>query len=208
MRTGGFVMFVQIIQGRVANGEGLLSQLDQWLEKLAPGAVGWLGSTGGVTDDGHAILLARFESAAAAKANSERPEQDAWWAATAACFDGDPDFHESEDVETLFDGGSDDAGFVQVMQGATSRRADLARMEKEFEPILREIHTGLIGSVRCWYGNGEFTEAAYFTDEAAARAGEKAMGERSDLESEIAQWEDVMTDVAYFDLRRPHLASA
>ena len=53
-------MFVQIIQGKASDPEQLRAALDRWVRDLAPGAVGWLGSTGGVTEDGRFIALARF----------------------------------------------------------------------------------------------------------------------------------------------------
>ena len=55
-------MFVQVIQGHVSNATQVRAQLDKWVEQVAPGTVGWLGSTSGVTDDGRLIALARFES--------------------------------------------------------------------------------------------------------------------------------------------------
>jgi hypothetical protein len=70
-------VFIQVIRGRVTNAEGLREQLDRWVSELAPGADGWLGSTGGTTDDGHLVLGARFESPEAARRNSARPEQNA-----------------------------------------------------------------------------------------------------------------------------------
>jgi hypothetical protein len=45
------------------------------VERLHPTAVGWLGATSGVTDDGVWINVIRFESTAAAEINSARPEQ-------------------------------------------------------------------------------------------------------------------------------------
>jgi hypothetical protein len=72
-------MFIQVIQGHVAEGDELKEAFDQWQRDLSPGAVGWLGSTAGITDDGMFIGLARFESADAARHNSERPEQHQWW---------------------------------------------------------------------------------------------------------------------------------
>ena len=59
-------MFVQVIQGRTGKPEEIHAALERWRTELAPGAAGWLGSTGGVTDDGRLIALARFESADAA----------------------------------------------------------------------------------------------------------------------------------------------
>src|SRR5258708_39972337 len=92
-------MFVQVIVGRVADAARVRAQLDRWVEEVAPGAVGWLGSTSGVTDDGMLIALARFESGEAARQNSDRPEQTAWWEQTAALFTGEPVFHNSTSVE-------------------------------------------------------------------------------------------------------------
>ena len=61
-------MFVQVIEGKVSDSSGLRRQLDRWQAELRPGAAGFLGSTGGVTDDGVGFAIARFESASAAQA--------------------------------------------------------------------------------------------------------------------------------------------
>ena len=79
-------MYIQLIQGKVADEERLRRRLDQWESELMPGAVGYLGTTAGFCDDGTFVALARFESAEAARRNSQRPEQSAWWADTATCF--------------------------------------------------------------------------------------------------------------------------
>src|SRR4029453_16589568 len=91
--------------------------MDRWAQELAPGATGWLGSTAGVTDDGRFIALARFESEQATRQNSDRPEQDRWWAETSTLFTGEPSFKDSSDVTVDVTGDPDAAGFVQVMQG-------------------------------------------------------------------------------------------
>ncbi len=85
-----------------------------------------------MSDDGQAIVLARFESAAAAQANSERPEQGEWWTETERCFDGDVTFTDSEDVDTFLAGGSDDAGFVQVMKDRCVDRDRLGALDDAF----------------------------------------------------------------------------
>ncbi len=36
-------MFVQVIEGRVSDREGLHRQMDQWQRDLRPGATGFLG---------------------------------------------------------------------------------------------------------------------------------------------------------------------
>ena len=45
-------MFVQVVQGHVADSARVRAQLDKWVAEVAPGSVGWLGSTSGVTEDG------------------------------------------------------------------------------------------------------------------------------------------------------------
>jgi len=70
-------MFIQVIEGHTRDAEALHHQLERWQRDLMPGAIGYLGSTGGCTATGDCILIARFESAEAARRNSDRPEQTA-----------------------------------------------------------------------------------------------------------------------------------
>jgi hypothetical protein len=79
-------MFVQVIRGRVSDAAQVRAQLHRWAAHLAPEAVAWLGSTAGITDDGILVALARFESEEAARQNSDRPQQTAWWEQTATLF--------------------------------------------------------------------------------------------------------------------------
>jgi len=65
-------------------------QAERWRADVRPGAIGFLGSTVGVADDGRFYAFARFVDAASANANSDRPEQSAWWADTAQLFAGEP----------------------------------------------------------------------------------------------------------------------
>src|SRR5438445_7023449 len=161
-------MFIQVIQGRMKDAEGLRRQFDRWQQELGAGAEGFLGTTGGVADDGTAIVLARFESQEAARANSDRPEQGAWWNETAKYFDGEVTFRDCPEVDTTLGGGSDDAGFVQVMQGRGRNRDRLLALEEQFMPKMSELRPDIIGSIRAWDGDF-FTETIYFTSEAAAR---------------------------------------
>lgn len=196
-------MFVQVIEGRVSNREGLKRQMDRWMSDLRPGATGFLGSTAGVTDDGDAIAFARFESAAAAKANSERPEQGAWWTETEKCYSGDVTFTDSEDVETVLAGGSNDAGFVQIMRGSAARD-QLHALDAGFEEVAASWRPDLIGGLRVWTGPDRYTEANYFTSEADAREGEKKEPP-SELAAQAADFEKLMANVEYSDLRDPWL---
>jgi hypothetical protein len=196
-------MFVQVIEGRVSDREGLHRQMDQWQRDLRPGATGFLGSTAGVADDGYAIAFARFESPAAAKANSERPEQGRWWAETEKCFAGDVTFTDSEDVETFLGGGSNDAGFVQIMRGSADRE-QLHTLDAGFEEVAASWRPDLIGGLRVWTGPESYTEANYFTSEAEAREGENKEPP-SELAAQAANFEKLMANVQYSDLRDPWL---
>ncbi len=115
-------MFVQVIQGQVSDAGEVRAALDRWNQELAPGASGWLGSTAGVTEDGRFVALVRFESEEAARRNSDRPEQDQWWAETSKLFTGEATFRDSLDTFVDVVGDPDGAGFVQVIQGLPPRR--------------------------------------------------------------------------------------
>ena len=198
-------MFVQVIKGRCKDAAGLRRQLDRWMDDIGPGASGWLGATAGVTKAGDAIVVVRFESEDAARRNSDRPEQGAWWNETSKYFDGEVTFRDCREVDTFMSGGSDDAGFVQVMQGRFKDAESMRAMEAGAEERLRELRPDLIGGVRAFHGDGSHTEANYFTSEAEARAGEKRMGaEAPDMASEYMS---AIEDVRFFDLTDPLLYS-
>jgi hypothetical protein len=120
-------MFVQVITGKTSNAAQVRAALDRWVEELAPGAEGWLGSTAGVTEDGRLVALARFESEEAAQRNNDRPEQDQWWAETAQLLDGEATFRNSVNVMPDLHGDPDQAGFVQIMQGQQGPDPDRAQ---------------------------------------------------------------------------------
>jgi hypothetical protein len=197
-------MFAQIIQGRTEDAAALWNRMEEWDRTLKPGAEGFLGSTAGVADDGEVIVMARFESEEAAKKNSDRPEQGEWWAETEKLFDGEVRFYDSTDVDMMLAGGSDDAGFVQVMQGRVKDRQKLSEMEAKAEAWMRESRPDVIGSTRAWQDN-EFTEFIYFTSEEEARVGEKSEPS-SEMGSE-EDWMGIMEDLKYIDLRKPFFSS-
>src|SRR5690349_19935244 len=94
--TGGrLAMFVQVIRGETTDQQQLHAALDTWAEQLAGGAMGWLGSTAGITEDGRFVALVRFDSEDAARRNSDRPEQHQWWMETSKLFGGDVSFRDS-----------------------------------------------------------------------------------------------------------------
>lgn len=196
-------MFVQIIEGHTDDAEGLSRQLDRWRAELRPGATGYLGTTSGVTADGRSIALVRFESEAAARANSERTEQGTWWAETEKYFVGDVAFAESSDITEWLRGGSNDAGFVQVMKSTDVDRATIEQLDAAFE-TMTDFRPDVIGGYRVWTGDRSCTEVAYFTSEDAARAGEKAELPAK-MQELFSQMQDAQGEVEYFDLVDPDL---
>ena len=197
-------MFVQAIEGRVADPDGLRRQLERWERELRPGAQGFLGSTAGVTEDGQALAFARFESAADAAANSGRAEQGEWWAETEKCFDGAVRFTDSEEVDSFLAGGSDDAGFVQVMKGRQMDREQVRAMDAQFEGVAASFRPDLLGGYRMWTGPDTYIEVAYFTSEEAAREGE-AKEPPPELADAMADVTAMMANVEFVDLHDPWL---
>lgn len=195
-------MFVQIIEGRTNDPQALRDHGERWQQELRPGADGYLGSTAGVTADGRAITIVRFADEASARANSERPEQSAWWDVASKLFDGDVTFTESTDTTEWMGGGSDDAGFVQVMKSTGVDRAAVERMDEAFEPYTDQ-RPDLMGGLRIWTGPDSCMDVAYFTSEAEAREGEAAPmpEELQALMGELTG----MGETEYLDLTDPQL---
>lgn len=196
-------MFIQVIQGRVINPDGVRGELDRWKAELAPDAEGWLGSTGGVTDDGRFIAVVRFQSEELARRNSDRPEQGAWWSDMAKHL-AEVVFHDSARVHTYKEGGSDQAGFVQVIQGHTEDMERLAELGRAQEQTLAEQAPHILGMTVAEHADrpGDFTQTVYFTSEEEARRFERERPAES--EPEIL---GLMRDLRYFDLRDPWLDS-
>jgi hypothetical protein len=161
-----------VIEGQVSDAAEVRTAIDEWARELAPGATGWLGSTGGVTDDGRLIAIVRFESEDAARRNSERPEQDQWWAQTSKLFTSEPTFRESTQVDTDVHGDLDKAGFVQVIQGHSSDPAKARELMSQDQDKWAAFRPDILGSVGIGHDDGSYTAVLYFTSEADAREGE------------------------------------
>jgi hypothetical protein len=201
-------VFVQVIRGQVADAEKARAALDRWARELAPGATGWLGSTAGVTEDGRFIALARFESQEAARRNSDRPEQDRWWAETAKLFSGEATFNDSSDVTVDLAGDPDQAGFVQVIQGRGSD-PDRARelMGRDSSAAWAAYRPEILGSVAVGHQGGAYTMAVYFTSEAEAREGERKQPP-PELQAEMDELAALTVgEPEFLDLRQPWLYS-
>jgi len=193
-------MFIQIISGRISDPEHFRRQHERWIEELKPGASGYLGSTSGITPDGVGVVVARFESAAAAKANSERPDQGAWWTDTEKAFE-DVEFQDCQDVDTMMGGGSDEAGFVQVICGRVKDEASARTMLAEADDRLGDMRPDILGGLMAWHGDGGgFTQVMYFRSEDEARSGETS-GADEDLDRDYREMMD--GEPTFLDLTSP-----
>jgi hypothetical protein len=200
-------VFIQVIQGRCNDADALHRQMDRWREELEPSASGWLGGTYGITDDDEFVGVVRFDSRASAEANSMRPEQGAWWEETSRLFDGDVSFHDCDDVTMMLDGGSDDAGFVQVIQGRLSDPEQFRHLMEGPMDTLHEARPDIIGGTIAVDADGFFTQTMAFRTEADAREGEQKVPP-PEVMKEMEQMEQMMSDVSYHDLHHPWFATA
>jgi hypothetical protein len=200
-------MFLQVIEGKVADPERFSASLDRWVKELGPSADGWLGTTSGTYGDNSFIALVRFESAEAAQRNSDRPEQEQWWSEFASSLDGEADFDDFDDVVIMGPGGSDDAGFVQVMRG---RVADIEReraIAREVSQMPNDSRPDIIGGVEGLKDDGTFVMAMYFTSEAEAREGEKKPMP-ADMQEMMDEGQANTTEMTFIDLSNPVLHTA
>jgi hypothetical protein len=199
-------MFIQIIRGNVSDPKAVDDNFNRWSKELAPGAKGWLGTTGGVTEDGQLFIMVRFESEEAARVNSKRPEQDQFWSETSKQFEGEPTFQDSTDVMVEEIGDLDSAGFVQVMSGQVTD-PDRAKQLMAEQPDTRSLRPDILGSVSVGHEDGKWTMVIYFTSEAEARE-----GEQKEMPPELAATMEEMQSLSvgapeFLDLKTPWLDS-
>lgn len=194
-------MFIQVIQSKSSRHDEVRGLMHEWAEMPDDGSTGFLGATYGFTDDDEFIGVVRFESKDKAMANSARPETDAMAKRMAELMDGPLEFHDCDDVTVWGDGGSDDAGFVQVIQGRTDDPDQLKATMADDTDNLRAERPDVIGGTFALEDDGSFTTTVAFTDEASAREGEKNS-------SPPEAFQTLMSEVRYYDLRDPWFASA
>ena len=193
-------MFLQIMQGKVRDADLFQQQGDAWRSDIKPGAIGYIGSTSGVSPDGTAVVLARFESAEAARANSERPEQGQWWEKMAPAFDGEVTFIDCPTVDLIAGGGNEQAGFVQIMHGRAVNPQEMRDMGEAMTAELKEARPDVLGGIVGWHGDRHFTQAMYFTSEADARKAEQTMAD----DPQIDEWTKMLDgEMQFVDLINP-----
>jgi uncharacterized membrane protein YccC len=199
-------MFIQVIQGRATNPPGIRRDLGRWQRQLAADADGWLGSTTGITDDGWSITVTRFASEEQARRNSDRPEQQEWWRDASQHLAGVA-LHDAPKVHIYRDGGSDQAGFVQVIQGHTDDMERMVSLGRD-----QELQAGesphVLGMTLAEHADrpGDFTQTVYFTSEQDARRLEQEPSAETG-EPARTQLRDLMTNLRYFNLREPQMLS-
>lgn len=199
-------MFIQVIQGQCKDADRVHQLTDEWRETLGPTAEGWLGGTYGITDDGQFVAVVRFDSREAAAKNSARPEQGEWWRKMEGCFDGAVTFHDCDDVTMFLDGGSDDAGFVQIIQARVTDPGKFKDFANQPMDSLHEARPEILGGTIAIDGDGWMTQTVAFSTEAEAREGEaKEMPE--DLRAEFETEMSTLQDVKYLDLHHPWFSS-
>jgi hypothetical protein len=195
-------VFIQIIQGTCTRQDEMRKQIDRWHAERGSQVQGWLGGTYGFADDDMFVAVVRFDSAESAMANSESREQSEWWTQTEALFDGPVEFHDCADVTLMMEGGSDRAGFVQIIRGTAADPEALRAMMADTE-LLHRMRPDIIGATLAIESDGTFTETVAFTDEAAARSGEQ-VEPPEDVREQLAT---AMRDVTFVDLHHPFFAS-
>jgi hypothetical protein len=197
-------MFIQFIHGACTRPDEADALLDEWRRNLAPGARGWLGGTYGFTDDGQLVAVVRFESREAAMASSRRPEQMAWAERFDALMDGPTTFHDCDDVTLILDGGSDSAGFVQVISGQVDDPDRLKAMVAD-TAILHEMRPDILGGTLAIAPDGFFVETIAFSSEAAAREAERSVEPPAEVRREL---DHAMHGATFRDLHHPRFESA
>lgn len=197
-------MFIQMVQGSCRRQDDLRRVVDDWCTSMSSQA-GWLGGTYGFTDDDNFVGVVRFDSKESCSRASARDDAGMWWAAAAECFDAAPELHESSDVTMMLNGGSDDAGFVQIMRGRVGNADKLRRMtgDTEMTNMLHEARPDIIGGTLAIEDDGHFIETIAFTSESEARERE-SMEMPAEVASEMAE---AMAEVEYVDLHRPWFRS-
>jgi hypothetical protein len=195
-------MFMQVISGRVTDEAAVSALMQRWTTDLAPGAQGWLSSTSGATTEGEYVVFACFESAEAARRNSDRPEQGEWWAEVEEWFAEPPTFADYDDVLTLRAGVSPQAGFVQAMLGSVSDVERERELSRAFVELDTDMRPDLLGGIVGIDDDGRFAQAMYFSSEAEARAGEQTEVPE-DIARRLAEEEQLITEIRYLDLTAP-----
>lgn len=181
-------MLVQVLTALVAERDELAERAHQ----AGSAAPGIRALTGGVTDDGRFVAVARFE----------KGSPGAWWAGLEACLVGPVVVRESSDVEVILGGVTGDAGFIEVIEGRTADRAVFMQLERELEHSFSAERPDFLGSLLLWWPDGAWMEVASFTSADDVRAGD-ARSLPPSVEELVASWEEVAGRTSQLDIAAP-----
>lgn len=198
-------MLAETIRGRVSDPKAMGAAFDSWMHEIAPGAKGWLGSTGGVTDDNELFILTLFESEEEARANEVRPEQGQFWAEASNIFRSEPAIQTSTKVYFDTNGDLNSTEFVKVGSGMVSD-VDLMLALIEGNSSWRTSRPDILGIVGADFGAGQFTYAAYFTSHDTAREVDDGKNMPLEVKARMDEMTSLVTgELEYLDLKDPWL---
>lgn len=197
-------MFVQVIQAQPKDRNDAKDMWDRWDAEVKPAAKanGFLGATGGITGDGSLIVIARFESENAAEKNNNLSEQQQWYSEFEKRIEGEPSFTNYTNVELQDGGGSNDAGFVQVIRITGGDVEAFRKADEAAGPKMKELRPDVIGSVNAWTDDGDVTTVIYFTSEADARKNESS----PEFQEAAKEFMSLPGESTFFDLADPWLS--
>jgi hypothetical protein len=194
-------MLAETIRGGVSDPKAMSAAFESWVQEIAPGARGWLGSTGGVTDDNDLFILTRFESEEEATAHEERPEQGQFWAEVSCLFRGEPTVQTSTQVYFDTNGDLNSTGFVQVRFGQLGNVDRMMALMAENSPW-RTSRAEILGIVGVDFGDGRFTNLVYFNSYDTAHDGEKDLP--PDVRTRMDEMRSLLVgELEVLDLKNP-----
>ena len=116
-------------------------------------------------------------------------------------------FHDCDNAMMFLGGGSDDAGFVQIIQGRITDPDAFRHFMEQPMDALHEARPEIIGGTIAMEADGWFTQTVAFRSEDEARAGE-AKELPAEMREQMEEEMSSMQDVKYLDLHHPWFASS
>jgi hypothetical protein len=90
-----------------------------------------------------------------------------------------------------------------VLQGRTNDQAQMRSTGLAIQDELHALRPDILGVVVAFHGDGGFSQFLFFSSEEAARAGEKAIQNDSELSQRLRA--TIEGDLTFFDLKEPDL---
>jgi hypothetical protein len=114
--------------------------------------------------------------------------------------------HDAAKVHTYGEGGADEAGFVQVIQGHSDDLERMASLARDQDEVLAREAPHLLGVTVAEHADrpGDFTQILYYTSEQDARRYDQDPPIEEAEAAQVAR-RRLLTDLRSFDLRDPQL---